>query len=118
MASQAALAAVTGMPAVLIASSAKAACAGRHSYTKARWDTATAEDLEPFVGDRFRVRIKGYGGIVMRLVAAYPALIPRCRDNDPFHQVLRFSGKARRDACPIPRIARRTAASRTNRFDP
>ncbi len=71
--SQAALAAVIGMPAVLIASSAKAACAGRHSYTKARWDTATAEDLEPFVGDRFRVRIKDYGGIVMRLVAVEAA---------------------------------------------
>ena len=73
LASQAALAAMAGLPAVSIASSAKAAYAGNRSDTKARWDTATAEDLEQFVGDRFRVRAEGFGDIVMRLVAVEAA---------------------------------------------
>lgn len=51
----------------------------------ARWTTATADELAAFVGDRFRVRTKDHGMIVLKLVAletldsgpARPAGLPR-----------------------------------------
>ena len=51
----------------------------------ARWDTATADELAGFVGQRFRVRTRTQGDIVLKLVAlephasggARPAHLPR-----------------------------------------
>lgn len=34
-----------------------------------RWDTATAQELSPFVGQRFRVKSKEHGTLVLKLVA-------------------------------------------------
>jgi hypothetical protein len=39
-----------------------------------RWDTATAVELAPFVGQRFRVKTQAHGNIVLKLVAVEPAL--------------------------------------------
>lgn len=38
----------------------------------ARWATATAEDLQPFIGQRFRVETAGHGSVVLRLHAVEP----------------------------------------------
>jgi len=51
----------------------------------ARWPTATADELQPFVGQRFRVRTEEHGTLVLRLVdvvspasdAARPAHLKR-----------------------------------------
>lgn len=34
----------------------------------ARWPTATADELQPFVGQRFRVKTKEHGHVVLKLV--------------------------------------------------
>lgn len=39
----------------------------------ARWTTATAEDLEPYIGQRFRVRTADRGSVVLRLKSVEPA---------------------------------------------
>lgn len=54
---------------------ANAFCAKGHATetVRADWMTASARELEPFIGDRFRVSSPQAGDLVLRLVAVEPA---------------------------------------------
>lgn len=70
MAGQAALAGLAALPSV---ASARIAGTGDGLAPVAtlapRWDTATADELAPFVGERFRVKTQAHGTLVLKLVA-------------------------------------------------
>lgn len=69
LSSQAAIAALAGIPVTLRAAYAKTEQPQRKGHVTARWETATADELEQFVGQRFSVQTHGDGHIAMRLSA-------------------------------------------------
>ncbi|MEQ6204701.1 hypothetical protein ABMC88_16790 [Sulfitobacter sp. HNIBRBA2951] len=70
MAGQAALAGLAALPSIASARVASTGAGLAPATTLApRWDTATAEELAPFVGERFRVKTQAHGTLVLKLVA-------------------------------------------------
>jgi hypothetical protein len=77
LAAQAALAGLTALPGLAMASTAPVlgaevdGCAtqGGKACIPARWHTATAEELAGYIGDRFRVNSAKHGTLVLKLVA-------------------------------------------------
>ncbi|MEH6832180.1 MAG: hypothetical protein V7661_15215 [Sulfitobacter sp.] len=73
MAGQAALAGVAALPSMASAriagTDAGLAPVAKPATLAPRWDTATAEELAPFVGERFRVKTQAHGTLALKLVA-------------------------------------------------
>jgi hypothetical protein len=76
LASQAALATLAGLTGAASAATSAPATLDDAALGPAtgpvRWDTATADQLEQFIGDRFRVRSREHGDFVLRLVEVEP----------------------------------------------
>ncbi|WP_299210998.1 hypothetical protein [uncultured Tateyamaria sp.] len=71
LAAKAMLAGSFALPAGAIAATSGAsemAVGTQGAVAPARWSTATADELQPFVGQRFRVKTKEHGHVVLKLV--------------------------------------------------
>ncbi|WP_298360534.1 hypothetical protein [uncultured Litoreibacter sp.] len=76
LAGQAALAGLATLPSIATARSVTvgvdASGVAAAPKLQPRWDTATAEELAPFIGQRFRVKSAEHGNLVLKLISVEP----------------------------------------------